>query len=489
MTTNYSIGYLTGLIHELRNLSKETEWVEFKHNNSKPEEIGEYISALANSAALQEKPHAYLLWGINDKTLDIVGTTFKPSTTKIGEEALENWLLRQLEPKIHFHFFEFTADNHPVVLMEVDAAYRHPVKFKNESFFRLGSHKKKLKEFPDKERRLWRIFDNATFEKDIALQYISSEKIFDLLDYSSYFRLLEIPMPDGHSAILHSLQQERLIQKNKAGHWDITNLGAILFAKNLENFPDLKRKTLRIIQYKGKGRIETLRESLFTKGYAAGFQEFIQLALALVPSNELIGQALRETKPMYPELAVRELMANMLIHQDFFASGTGPMVEIFDDRMEITNPGLPLVETDRFLDTPPISRNEELASLMRRFGICEERGSGIDKVVLQTEIYQLPPPLFEITDAHTRVVLFGYKSFKDMDKGERVWACYLHACLHYVQRDFMTNTSLRKRFGIEDKNSAMASRIIKDTLAAGRIHVYDSTVGNKSKKYLPSWAK
>jgi predicted HTH transcriptional regulator len=93
---------------------------------------------------------------------------------------------------------------------------------------------------------------------------------------------------------------------------------------------------------------------------------------------------------------VRELVANALIHQDFSLSGAGPMVEIFDGRIEITNPGEPLVDTDRFLDSPPTSRNEGLASLMRRFRICEERGSGIDKVVAQLELYQLPPPVFEV---------------------------------------------------------------------------------------------
>jgi hypothetical protein len=98
---------------------------------------------------------------------------------------------------------------------------------------------------------------------------------------------------------------------------------------------------------------------------------------------------------MFPELAVRELVANALIHQDLFVTGAGPMVEIFDDRIEITNPGEPLVDTQRFVDTPLKSRNEGLASLMRRFRICEERGSGIDKVVQQVELFQLPAPLFE----------------------------------------------------------------------------------------------
>jgi predicted HTH transcriptional regulator len=150
---------------------------------------------------------------------------------------------------------------------------------------------------------------------------------------------------------------------------------------------------------------------------------------------------------------------------------------------------LPLVQTDRFLDSPPRSRNEALASVMRRIGVCEERGSGVDKIVFQTELYQLPAPLFETTEEHTRAVLFAHRAFKDMDKADRIRACYLHACLRYVQRDYMTNTTLRERFGIDEKNSSMASRIIRDTLEAKLIVPYDEEAGRKYMKYLPWWAR
>ena len=201
-----------------------------------------------------------------------------------------------------------------------------------------------------------------------------------------------------------------------------------------------------------------------------------------------MGKALRKDIPMYPELAVREVVANAIIHQNFFLQGTSPMIEIFDDRMEVTNPGTPLIETKRFIDSPPISRNEKIASFMRRIGVCEERGSGIDKAVSQTELYQLPAPLFETTDEHTRAILFAYQKLKDMDKEDRIRSCYLHSGLRYVQRDFMTNTTLRERFRIESKNSAIASRIIKETLDAKVIKPHDETASRKFMKYVPWWA-
>ena len=125
------------------------------------------------------------------------------------------------------------------------------------------------------------------------------------------------------------------------------------------------------------------------RGYAAGFQGLVDYIDGLLPRNELIGKAFREERPLYPSIAIRELIANALIHQDMTITGAGPLIELFSDRMEITNPGAPLVSPDRFLDSPPRSRNEALASLMRRMKLCEEQGTGIDKVILLAHMQQI----------------------------------------------------------------------------------------------------
>ena len=488
MTTDRGLDYLIGLVRELCKLPRETEWVEFKVNNAEPKEIGEYLSALANSAALVGKAFAYLVWGVDDKTHQVVGTRFSLTTAKVGNEELENWLLRLLAPKIHFRFFEVTVYGLPVVLLEIGRAFRHPVQFEGSEFIRVGSYKKRLKDHPEKERALWRIFDQTPFEQGIAAERMSGEDVLKLLDYPAYFDLLNLPLPEGRKGILLALNSGELIQPHEAGDWNITNLGAILFAKRLADFLSLGRKAVRVIVYRGNSRLETLRERELVMGYANGFEGLIGYINSVLPSNEEIGRAFRKTVRMFPELAVRELVANAIIHQDFFVTGAGPMVEIFEDRMEITNPGVPLVETDRFLDTPPKSRNEALASLLRRIGICEERGSGVDKVVSQTEHYQLPAPVFEAPGENTRAILFAHRPLSKMDKSDRVRACYLHACLKYVNRDYLTNSSIRERFGIEVENKAMASRLIRDAVEAGVIKPYSEDAAPKLRKYVPGWA-
>jgi len=205
--------------------------------------------------------------------------------------------------------------------------------------------------------------------------------------------------------------------------------------------------------------------------------------------NEIIEQAFRKEVKMYPEIAIRELVANALIHQDFDIEGAGVMIEIFNNRIEITNPGQPLIDTFRFIDAPPRSRNETLASFMRRINVCEERGSGIDKVISSVELFQLPAPEFITGEGFTRIILHSYRPLSKMDKEDKIRACYQHCCLKYVEHEKMTNTSIRKRFNIKEKNYPMASRIISDTLEVKLIKEADPN--NNSRRfasYIPFWA-
>ena len=479
----------TELINHLRLMPSELEWFEFKRNHVAPQEIGEYLSALSNSACLAGQVHGYLIFGIDDKTHVIVGTDFDPYSAKgEGNQDLLMWLNRLLNPGIDLepHIIQHPAGR--LVLFEIGAARTQPIRFKEKDFIRIGTSKTELRHHPEKERALWRTFDRFPYETGIAAEHLNSEDLLKLLQFPAYFDLLNIPLPESRQDILWRLASDKLITYNETGNWNITNLGAALFARDVSDFTHLQRKAMRVIQYSGTGRSETLRERGGTRGYAAGFAGLTSYINGILPTNEVIGQALRNAAPMYPDLAVRELVANALIHQDFSITGTGPMVEIFSDRIEITNPGEPLIDPQRFIDTPPKSRNEGLASLMRRFGICEERGSGIDKAVLQIELHQLPAPLFEAPEGFTRVTIFSYRPLNDMDRSDRVRACYLHSCLKYVMRGFLTNPSLRERFGVEQKNSAIVSRYIREAVDAGFIKPFDENASRRLMKYVPFWA-
>ena len=481
--------HVTDLVLQMKKLSREAEWIEFKVNYKSPDSIGEYVSALANGAALSGKQFGYLVWGVADDSREIVGTRFDPMTTKIGNEELENWLLTLLSPRINFRFYQVIIESNPVVLLEIERASTQPVRFRGQEFIRIGSYKKKLKDFPEKERQLWRSFDQTPFEKRVAMERVDASDVLELLDYPSYFDMLDRPLPRNRNGILSSLAGEGFIHRCDAGRWNVTNLACIVFAKRLEAVQTVRRKAVRVIQYQGESRLETLREKVGGKGYAPGFDSLIGMIDGLLPQREVIEYAIRRTISRFPEAAVRELVANAMIHQDFFVTGAGPTVEIFENRIEITNPGGPLVDARRFVDCVPKSRNEALASIMRRVGICEERGSGWDKVASQCELHRLPAPLVEVPGDSTRVVLFSHRTLAEMSRRERVATVYLHACLQYVNRGYVTNASLRKRLGIEAKNSARASRLIAEAVDDGVISPEDPAAARRLMRYMPWWAK
>ncbi|MBS0654384.1 MAG: putative DNA binding domain-containing protein [Verrucomicrobia bacterium] len=485
---------LQQFVKELCVSQGETEWIEFKCNNCNHEEMGEYISALSNSAALHSKPRGYMVWGICDVTHKIVGTQFLPKKKKVGgqgkngNQELESWLLNHLTPGIEACFHEGLVDGLPVVVLEIQAAFSHPVRFKNNAFIRVGSYKKNLREYPEKERKLWEHFQHESFEMGIARESLTDEQVFQEIDYSPYFELSDLPLPDNRATIIQRLKAEGIIKEVVPGRYAITNIGAVLFAHDLERFGRLGRKALRVVMYQGPNRVNTLKEHLFKKGYAAAFKEIIAYINDQLPRSEEIGAALRREVRLYPEIAIRELVANALIHQDFVLTGNGPMVEIFDNRIEITNPGRPLIDTLRFIDEPPRSRNEGLARFMRRLKICEERGSGIDKVIFNVELFQLPPPDFRVTDTSTITVLFSPTKLTDMSKDDKIRACYQHASLQWVSGTQMTNISLRNRLGIKDSNYPIASRIIKDSIKKGLLKSYGDQKAKKTAKYVPFWA-
>lgn len=207
-----------------------------------------------------------------------------------------------------------------------------------------------------------------------------------------------------------------------------------------------------------------------------------------MPQNEVIEDALRKEVKLVPEIVIRELVANALIHQEFLQTGTSVMVEIYVDRVEISNPGEPVVPVERFIDGYQ-SRNERLADLMRRMGICEEKSSGIDKVIHAVEVYQLPAPDFRAGHRRTVVTIYGPRDFDAMDRDDRVRACYQHCALKWVMSTRMTNQSLRERFHLPESKAAVVSQIIAAAIAAGMVKP-DEKVGASRKfaRYLPFWA-
>jgi predicted HTH transcriptional regulator len=480
--------YYISLIEKLRHLPEETEWVELKVDNRNPEMIGEYISALSNSATIWNKEKGYILWGINNDTHEIEGTNFTPRSTKKGNEEIENWLAGGLKPRVDFKFVEIFTDKGKVVVMEIPAAVNTPTSFKSTEYIRVGSYKKKLKDFPEKERKLWLAFETKPFELRVAMENVTASKVTELLDCAAYYTLMKLPLPSNRDAIIHNMMDEEFIRELDNGNYAITNMGALLLAKDLTAFAHLKRKAIRVIRYKGNGKTNAIREQVFTKGYAIQFEDITDYIMTLIPQEEEIDGGRRQEHIMFPRKAIREMLGNMIIHQDLTAHGSGPIMEIFDTKVEASNPGSLLVEVNRIIDTVPHSRNESMASFLRIVRICEERGSGFDRIEEGMRDLLIPAPKVETGEDFTRTKLYWYGKLNDWTKEDKIRTCYLYTCYCYVNEIEVANAVLRDRFGIDAKNMAVASRIIKATMEAGLIKLSDGNASLKNRRYVPYWA-
>ena len=343
-----------------------------------------------------------------------------------------------------------------------------------------------MTDYPERQRALWERLRPYVWEHGVARSFVEVDAVLHLLDHRRYYELIGKPEPKGSTRVLEDLASERLITPDVGGKWDILNLGAILFARDLDQF-ELSRKAVRFVAYDGDGRAATVTHRKdFSAGYAVGLDELNGFVDTIIPSPEDNGAVIRTAEPLFPPVAVRELIANALIHQDFAVTGAGPTIELFKNRLEITNPGASLVEPERVIDSPPRSRNEALSSLMCRMALCEEQGTGIDKVIDAIESRRLPPPEFTSPGDSTRVRLFGPRRFAEMAMLERLRACYQHAVMRHLGGDYLRNRDLRERFGVERRNAAQVSDVIRRALDADLIRVADPD--RPRSGYAPFWA-
>lgn len=478
---------LVALVDDLLRQPAESEWLEFKRNNRDPRMIGTLISALSNAARLADRDRAYVAWGVADEPHAVVGTIFQPSSDKVGNQPLEMWLAQRLNPSPAFKFLSVPHPQGPVVLLDISANSSLPVQFDGKAYIRVGSATPLLRDFPLREEALLARLRPFVWEGGIALAFVTDEQVLRLLDYDAYLALSGLALPPAPRGILDRMADDRLIAPDVGGRWNILNLGAILFARSLDDFDGLARKALRIIQYAEGGKLASKPEQPLTQGYAAGFAGFETFLNGVLPGRELIG-TFRTVESGYPPEAIKELLASILIHQDMTVGGTGPMIEIYDSRVEFSNPGDPVTDMRKLFRAPPRSRNERLARLMRRMRLCEERGMGLRKVIAATGLGgRFPPPDIRFGDGSTRVVLFApRRGFDEMDKTERVRACYQHTALLYEDGHRLTNTSLRDRFGPDEVRVDAMSRVIRDCLDAGLIRVADPA--KPKSGYVPHWA-
>lgn len=433
--------------------------------------------------ALANEGGGHLVLGVSDKLpRRVVGTQAFASAIDLND--IKSRILDKL--RIRVSAVELAHADGRILVFEVPSRpVGQPLDFDGAYLMRAGENLVPMT--PDQLRRIFAEGQPDWFSQT-AKQNASADEVIALLDTQTYFDLSRLPYPTTREGVLSRLSGEGLIVQTATG-WTITNLAAILLAKRLDGFsPALARKAPRVVIYEGVDKTQTREDKPGIRGYAVGFESLVDFVHSAAPQNRSIEQVVREEVKMFPKQALRELIANALVHQDFAATGASVMIEMYADRVVISNPGKPPISVERFIDEFR-SLNERLADFMRRLGICEEKGSGVDKVVKAAEVFQLPAPDFRVGELRTTAVLFAHQDFAAMSRADRIRACYQHCSLMYVSNQRMSNQSLRERFGLPESKAATVSLVIGAAKEAGAIKADESeTSSTRYARYLPFWA-
>lgn len=469
---------LASLHKSLTPVPQELNALDWKGNLSKKtDRLAQHICAFANLAG-----GGVLAIGIKDDAtfVDLDKDTIEQVTKTLGNIAKNNlaWSI-QLEHAV------LDYEGHSVLFVRIPEQQNKPVYLRGkdiyEAYIRSAGHTVKMSR--EQVHEMIGQTHGITFEKQVAISSLSKNSVLELLDYKKLYEITDKSLPQHTNRIIDFLCELGLVN-SRDDIYDITNLGAILFAHRLSDFNGLATKEVIVRKYASTNNLVMELEYKMTTGYAVGFSDLIDIVMRMTSKEKI--ETLRTAVPTYPRVAIRELVANMCIHQDFSIKGMPITIEIFADRLVMTNPGFCMNDINRLIDLPPHSRNEEMAQLMLQLDMCERRGSGYDRAVAAIEEMKLPAYKVQSGEDYTRVYLYPQKSLNEMTREEKVTACYQHACILYEDNKTLNNQAVRERFGLDKNKNSVASRIIADTIEQGFIKAFDDkNISKKFTSYIP----
>lgn len=479
---------LIRVVDDLRSYPKEQPWFEFKVGNTDPERILKTLSAIHNYIFHFDLPYGYIVYGIEDTTHAVVGTEIRCETWKIGNEEIVFHLSKKLHRSPVLKIFPIEYHGKHLVMFSIKNNAHEPIQANSQYWYRIGQNTVCLN--TDRTDILRDLFNKAhletSFEDQIAANDLSENDVFDLLDANTYYKFQGKGISMSSIQVIDDFIQKGFILRT-GNNFCITNLGAILIAFDLKKFPNLDQRRLRVVKYNSINKTDDPIDYTGHKGYAAALGGAIDYVASIVPNEQQIENGQRVRVPVYPIKALREFIANALVHQDFKITGIRPTIAVYPNRIEITNAGIPELPTDRLIDENK-ARNEKLAEKMRDLKLCEMQGAGIDIALLAIGMNHLPAPKFIEKTSQFTVVLFAPQKFEEMDASDRTRICFQHCVLQWIVGEKMNNESLRKRLGLDDSKSSLVSKIISETLKSGQIKEFNPSTSYKFKSYVPSWS-
>ncbi|MBI1925180.1 putative DNA binding domain-containing protein [Candidatus Poribacteria bacterium] len=448
----------------------ESQTVEFKASLQLGNEIGETISAFANT-------DGGVLWiGISDDR-KILGVS-------LGRKTLEDFANRVKEntdPPIYPDVTVHQVDSKDIIRISIKENDEKPVFFKDRAFQRVGKTNQRIsasriRELAKQERvKLnWdeRICEGATLEE------IDEEKVKWYLIRREEMRQVKKPEEMAVKTLLINLKAASEVN----GKALLTHAGVLFFAKNPQRF--ILQSQLRLVRFAGR----TLTRDFLDRTDCAGtLWELVNQSEDFIRRNiRLFGFRTEFTfrridKPEYPLRAIREGLLNALIHRSY-SEPADTRVLIFDDRIEIVNPGsFPKGVTPE--DPRHVPIHPVLCQLMYDVGFIEKYGTGIYMMKALCEEHGIPEPEYELNERETKLTFrTGGKAvlLSEIERlGIELNDRQKEALKLALREGFITNKRYRELHQISDE---MARKELKEVVEKGVLKVVGQ---GRATKYVP----
>jgi ATP-dependent DNA helicase RecG len=479
----HNISCIDLLNKSLGPLPRELNELDWKASTARSERMAKHLSAFANFTG-----GGFLVYGVADD-----GTVLGVNQEQVDlfSSQIANWARDLVEPEVRTHIFTFEFKAKVLLGVYIEEAFDKPVHRKGASlelsYLRAGGQSRQMTR--DEIRQSMMSSRHQRFEEmPASLKGDQLQGWEGLFDFSEFLKRTKFDSTDEERVFEHLFAHRILARVN--GKYHPTNLGVLMCARNLSLLPSYERYAVRIIEYSDKTKLQAKRDITYSAGISLSLDLVAKSVVDILPHSEIMRNATKLMVSVIPEIALRELIINSIMHRDLTQTSSFITIEIFSDRIEITNPGglLPTISVDRIIDHPSVCRNEVLSDCMRKIGLAEERGSGVDNALAAIELWGLPPVIFESEQDYFKAIILMPRTFNEMSKDERITAVYQHACLNKLTNKKTTNSTLRERFKFTTEETTKVGRLITDALESGKIKLANPTASRRDYHYLPYWA-
>lgn len=462
---------------------QELNELDWKASTSLAERMGRHLSAFANYGG-----GGFLVYGIDD---DGTVTGLTKEQNDIFASRIGNWARDLTNPEVRTQIFSFEFRGKNLLGIYVEEAFDKPVHKKggtlNDSYLRAGGQSRIMTR--EEIRHSMMTSRNQRFEEmPASLSQSVISNLSDYFDFSEFLKRTHVENPDTQRFNEHLFAHKLFARVDQ--NYIPTNLAVLSCARKLSELPSYERFAVRVTEYSDTTKMHAKRDQTFQAGISLSLDLIVNHLISILPHSETIHDATKLKTSIIPPIAIRELVINSVMHRDLTKTNSFITIEVFSDRIEITNPGglLPDISVDRLIDHPSVCRNEVLSDFLRKLGLAEERGSGVDNALSAIELWGLPPVIFESERDYFKAIILMPRKYNEMTKDERITAAYQHACLNKIIGKKTTNSTLRTRFKFSTDETTKVGRLINDAVDAKKIKLANPDASRRDYHYLPYWA-